>query len=159
MLSSILIPGIVGSEPSELFLIKLRAVAQQVAAQRFTDFCGGSGIVPVANVNKDFFHRKDIMKITDSGYRHKNKEGPLRAPIFVLCKSFAGLYCPHGAGVGASAAINAHIRIDRINVSFLNGAGRAFALAGAASNAGICGNFVSHNSTVIKRCANLRYCI
>lgn len=50
MLSSILIPGIVGSEPSELFLVDLRALAQQFAAHSLTGLSGGSDIATGANV-------------------------------------------------------------------------------------------------------------
>lgn len=48
------------------------------------------------------------------------------------------------ASAGASAATNAGIRIDDIDVAFRNGAHRAFVNASAASNAAVC-DFVSHN--------------
>ena len=48
------------------------------------------------------------------------------------------------ASAGASAATNAGVRIDDIDVAFRNGAHRAFVNASAASNAAVC-DFVSHN--------------
>ena len=48
------------------------------------------------------------------------------------------------ASAGASAATNAGIRVDDIDVAFRNSAHGAFVNAGAASNAAVC-DFVSHN--------------
>ena len=48
------------------------------------------------------------------------------------------------ASAGASAATNASVRIDDIDVAFRNSAHRAFVNASAASNAAVC-DFVSHN--------------
>ena len=48
------------------------------------------------------------------------------------------------ASAGASAATNAGVRVDDIDVAFRDSAHRAFVNASAASNAGI-SDFVSHN--------------
>ena len=48
------------------------------------------------------------------------------------------------ASAGASAATNACVRVDDIDVAFRNSAHRAFVDASAASNAAVC-DFVSHN--------------
>ena len=69
----------------------------------------------------------------------------------VLCLLLARRNGAHWAGVGASTAINTNFRIDGVNIAFLDGAGRAFALAGAASYAGVCRNFISHNSVKLIR--------
>ena len=45
--------------------------------------------------------------------------------------------CSHGACSGASAAADADFGIDGVNVSFLDGTGRAFAHAGSAGNASV----------------------
>lgn len=50
----------------------------------------------------------------------------------------AGSDCTHGASICASAAVNANIGIDSINFAFFDGAGRALAQAGAASDASVC---------------------
>ena len=68
----------------------------------------------------------------------------------VLCFLLARRDCSHGASVGASTAINTNVGVDGVNIAFLDGAGRAFALASAASYAGVCRNFVCHNSVKIK---------
>ena len=48
------------------------------------------------------------------------------------------------ASAGASAATNAGVRVDDVDISFRDGAHRAFVNASAASNAGI-SDFVSHS--------------
>ena len=48
------------------------------------------------------------------------------------------------ASAGASAATNAGVRVDDIDVAFRDGAHRAFVNASAACNAAVC-DFVSHN--------------
>ena len=55
------------------------------------------------------------------------------------------------ASAGASAATNAGIRVDDIDVAFRNGAHRAFVNASAASNAAVC-DFVSHNVFNLRVC-------
>jgi hypothetical protein len=52
--------------------------------------------------------------------------------------------CFVGASAGASAATNAGVRIDDIDVAFRNSAHWAFVNTCAASNAAVC-DFVSHN--------------
>lgn len=51
----------------------------------------------------------------------------------------------HRAGIGAGTAVDADFRIDRINVTFLDGALRALGLASTASYAGVWRNFICHN--------------
>ena len=48
------------------------------------------------------------------------------------------------ASAGASAATNASVRVDDVDVAFRDSAHRAFVNASAASNAGI-SDFVSHS--------------
>jgi len=55
------------------------------------------------------------------------------------------------ASAGASAATNAGVRIDDIDVAFRNSAHRAFVNASAASNAAVC-DFVSHNDFNLRVC-------
>ena len=50
----------------------------------------------------------------------------------------------HGAGIGTSSAVDAHIRVDAVNISLGDGALRALRLAGAASYTDIRINFVCH---------------
>ncbi len=54
--------------------------------------------------------------------------------------------CSHGASVSASAAADACVGIDRINITFLDCAYRALAKTSTASNAGVRINFVCHNN-------------
>lgn len=53
---------------------------------------------------------------------------------------------------GAGAAVEAGVRVNRVDVAFLDSADGAFALAGTASNAEIGINLVSHNSKVLLLC-------
>ena len=55
------------------------------------------------------------------------------------------------ASAGASAATNAGVRVDDIDVAFRNSAHRAFVNASAASNAAVC-DFVSHNVFNLRVC-------
>ena len=55
------------------------------------------------------------------------------------------------ASAGASAATNAGIRVDDIDVAFRNSAHGAFVNASAASNAAVC-DFVSHNVFNLRVC-------
>lgn len=50
----------------------------------------------------------------------------------------AGSDSTHRASICASAAVDANIGIDSINFAFFDGAGRALAQAGAASDASVC---------------------
>ena len=66
---------------------------------------------------------------------------------FLMCCHFFRLVfndCFVRASAGASAATNAGVRVDDIDVAFRNSAHRAFVNASAASNAGI-SDFVSHS--------------
>ena len=51
----------------------------------------------------------------------------------------------HRASVDAGTAVDADIGIDGIDVTFLDSSGRAFALAGTASDANVSRNLVSHS--------------
>jgi hypothetical protein len=68
--------------------------------------------------------------------------------------SFFGLVfynCFVRASAGASAATNAGVRVDDIDVAFRNSAHWAFVNASAASNAAVC-DFVSHNDFNFRVC-------
>ena len=52
------------------------------------------------------------------------------------------------ASAGASAATNASVRVDDVDVAFRDSAHRAFVNASAASNAGI-SDFVSHSVLIL----------
>lgn len=54
-----------------------------------------------------------------------------------------------GAHGSAGAAVEAGVRVNRVNVAFLDSADGALALAGTASNAEIGINLVSHSSKVL----------
>lgn len=58
------------------------------------------------------------------------------------------------ASVSTTAAIDAHIRIDHIDVTFRNSVGRAFSLTGTTSNTSI-SNSVSHDRLLVSKfCSN-----
>jgi hypothetical protein len=57
------------------------------------------------------------------------------------------------ADAGASAAVDADIRVDAVHIAFLDGAGRAFALAGSTSHAEIGIDYVSHSFVSLNCCS------
>ena len=53
-----------------------------------------------------------------------------------------------GADIGAGAAVNAHVRVDLVDVALADSAGGALGLAGATSNTRIF-NSVSHDELLV----------
>ena len=67
----------------------------------------------------------------------------------VLCRVLlAGSDSTGGASVSASAAVEAGVGIDRIDVAFLDGIGGTYALASTTSYAAV-RNYISHSSVKI----------
>jgi len=75
------------------------------------------------------------------------KDGSLRGPSFLsldLCRLGLGSDSAHRASVSASAAVNAEVGVDFVDVSFGDSALGAFACACSTCYA-VFRNFVSHN--------------
>jgi|LSQX01.2.fsa_nt_gb hypothetical protein len=63
-----------------------------------------------------------------------------------------GLNRSHGACIGAGSAIYARIRVNMINISFVNSAMGALTQTCSASNAIGFRNFISHFQNTLKSC-------
>jgi hypothetical protein len=102
---------------------------------------------------KSFFS-KNVAKIANSLPNCKKTDKKTKKSLFLAGFSLLLMQfhffqlvfndCFVGASAGASAATNAGVRVDDIDVAFRNSAHRAFVDTCAASNAGI-SDFVSHN--------------
>ena len=85
-----------------------------------------------------------LRNISEKPPRLQGRGGFFRLRQKLPCRLFARGNSAGGANVGTSAAIHAHVRVDRILLALRNSAGGAFVDTCAAGNA-VVTNYVSHN--------------